>query len=105
MDKFSENLPTEQSECEAQSTLKNSPLPNLKAVERVRTQSTFKNYPYDLSSFEQVRTQSTFNNYPYHRFRTTIFQITSKLTNITLRNLLLKIICYIGTSITAEGSG
>src|SRR6218665_2535282 len=74
MDKFSENLPTEQSECEAQFTLKNQPLPNLKAVERVRTQSTFKNYPYDPSSFEQVRTQSTFNNYyPYHQFRTTLF--------------------------------
>src|SRR6218665_410752 len=75
MDKFSENLPTEQSECEAQFTLKNQPLPNLKAVERVRTQSTFKNYPYDPSSFEQVRTQSTFNNYPYHQFRTTLFKL------------------------------
>src|SRR6218665_4041112 len=68
MDKFSENLPTEQSECEAQFTLKNQPLPNLKAVERVRTQSPFKNYPYDPSSFEQVRTQSTFNH------RTTNFE-------------------------------
>src|SRR6218665_507107 len=51
-----------------------APAPSdLKAVERARTQSTFKNYPYAPSSFEQVRTQSTFKNYPYHQFRTTIF--------------------------------
>src|SRR6218665_2557794 len=54
VEKFSENLPSEQTECEAQFTFKNQPLPNLKAVERARTQSTFKNYPYDPSSFEQV---------------------------------------------------
>src|SRR6218665_2359199 len=50
-EKFCEIYQPNNCECEAQSTLKNYPPPNFKAFERVRTQSTFKNYPYDPSSY------------------------------------------------------
>jgi len=50
LENFREIYQPNNRECEAQSTLKNFPPPNLKAFERVRTQSTFKNYPYHVSN-------------------------------------------------------